>query len=312
MEKKELGVGQYVSTGTLFVKGRISPEITKVSLTDHTKAAVLEYLTESDEFHKLVCDITGVERKQVKVSPELEKLKEDYSHVCDRYKQEQQKSNDLLHKWKEETAKRLEAERERDCAQKHHKFVVDEIFSMLKEVECSSVMGIVDELKAEKENGKLLAENNESIIRECERLKINYDKVCEEKKNLLSNYNYLLEQNKRKSEEYEELQKQYADTLLTNTKLTMEKEKAEKEKYETEKMYNTDFDYLNRCNQNQAKTITDQMNDLLKLRKELEAQKDLAKKHMAKSEKLQSKLDKASKRYGELIKIISDRAIKSI
>ena len=50
MEKKELGVGQYVSTGTLFVKSRISPEVTKMSLTDHAKAAVLEYLTESDEF----------------------------------------------------------------------------------------------------------------------------------------------------------------------------------------------------------------------------------------------------------------------
>lgn len=179
MEKKELGVGQYVSTGTLFVKGRISPEVTKMSLTDHAKAAVLEYLTESDEFHKLVCDITGVERKQVKVSPELEKLKEDYSHVCDRYKQEQQKSNDLLHKWREETAKRLDAERERDCAQKHHKFVMDELFSMLKEVNCSSVRSIVEELKAERANGKLLAEENELCRRENDRLKLNYEKANE-------------------------------------------------------------------------------------------------------------------------------------
>lgn len=224
MEKKELGVGQYVSTGTLFVKGRISPEVTKMYLTDHAKAAVLEYLTESDEFHKLVCDITGVERKQVKVSPELEKLKEDYSHMCESYEHEKQQRNDLIRKWREETAQRLEAERERDNAQKHHKFIVDEIFSMLKEVECSSVRGIVDELKAERANGKLLAEENE------------------------------------------ELQKQYADTLLTNTRLKMEKEEAEKARYETEKMYNVDFEYLNRCNQNQANTITKQMNELIELR----------------------------------------------
>lgn len=54
------------------------------------------------------------------------------------------------------------------------------------------------------------------------------------------------------------------------------------------------------------------MNDLLKLRKELETQKDLANKYVAKSEKLQSKLDKASKQYGELIKIINNRSIKSV
>lgn len=44
MEKKELGVGQYVSTGTLFVKSRISPEVTKMSLTDHAKAAAHIYV----------------------------------------------------------------------------------------------------------------------------------------------------------------------------------------------------------------------------------------------------------------------------
>lgn len=312
MEKKELGVGQYVSTGTLFVKGRISPEVTKMSLTDHAKAAVLEYLTESDEFHKLVCDIIGVERKQVKVSPELEKLKEDYSHMCESYEHEKQQRNDLLRKWREETAQRLDAERERDSAQRHHKFIVDEIFSMLKEVECSSVRGIVDELKAERANGKLLAEENELCRRENDKLKASYDNVCEEKKNLLSNYNYLNEKNKSKDKEYEVLQALYSDVLLTNTKLTKEKEKAERAKSETEKMYKTDFEYINKCNQNQAKTITKQMNELLEVRTELVEQKELVKKHMAKSEKLQAKLDKASKRYGELIKTISDRAIKSI
>lgn len=228
MEKKELGVGQYVSTGTLFVKSRISPEVTKMSLTDHAKAAVLEYLTESDEFHKLVCDITGVERKQVKVSPELEKLKDDYLHVCNRYKQEQQKSNDLLHKWRKETAKRMDAERERDNEEKHHKHLINEIFSMLKEVKCSSVRGIVDELKAERANGKLLAEENELCRRENEELKLNYDKVSEEKKNLLSNLDYLNGKNKSQQKEYEVLQALYSDVLLTNTMLTMEKEEAEK------------------------------------------------------------------------------------
>jgi hypothetical protein len=239
MEKKELGVGQYVSTGTLFVKSRISPEVTKMSLTDHAKAAVLEYLTESDEFHKLVCDITGVERKQTKVSPELEKLKEDYSHMCESYEHEKQQRNDLIRKWREETAKRLDAERERDCAQRHHKFVMDELSSMLKEVECISVRGVVDSLKAERANEKMLAEDNELCRRENDRLKQSYEKA------------------------------------------------------------NKGLQTLH-------------LNHIFKLRKELEAQKDLVKKYVAKSEKLQSKLDKASKQYGELIKIINDRAIKSI
>lgn len=270
MEKKVSSTGMYETTysGGVFV-GKLSVP-TKIGLTDQTKVALLEYLTESDDFHKLVCDITGVERKQVKVSPEIEKLKEDYSYVCDRYKKEQQKSNYLLHKCREQTEKRLDAERERDSAQKHHKFIMDELFSMLKEVDCSSVRGIVEELKAERANGKLLAEENELCRRENDKLKQSYDNVCEEKR------------------------------------------KAEKAKSETEKKYNIGLDDLNRCNHNQAKVITDQMNDLLKLRKELKAQKDLAKKYMAKSEKLQSKLDKSSKRYGELIKTISDRAIKSI
>ena len=164
-------------SGGVFV-GKLSVP-TKIGLTDQTKVALLEYLTESDDFHKLVCDITGVERKQVKVSPELEKLKEDYSHMCESYEHEKQQRNDLLRKWREETAQRLDAERERDCAQKHHKFVMDELFSMLKEVNCSSVRSIVEELKAERANGKLLAEENELCRRENDRLKLNYEKVNE-------------------------------------------------------------------------------------------------------------------------------------
>lgn len=166
---------------------------------------------------------------------------------------------------------------------KHHKFIVDEIFSMLKEVECSSVRGIVDSLKAERANGKLLAEENDMCRRENDKLKLN-----------------------------EALQALHIDDLLTNAKLTMGEEEAEKLRLEAEERYNTKFEYFNRCYQNQVDTIATQMNNILKLRKEIEAQKDLVKKYVAKSEKLQSKLDKASKRYGELIKTIRDRAIKSI
>lgn len=77
MEKKVSSTGMYETTysGGVFVGKSSTP--TKKVLTDQTKVALLEYLTESDDFHKLVCDITGVERKQVKASPELEKLKED-------------------------------------------------------------------------------------------------------------------------------------------------------------------------------------------------------------------------------------------
>lgn len=228
MEKKVSSTGMYETTYSddVFVGKSSTP--TKTGLTDQTKVALLEYLTESDDFHKLVCDITGTERKQVKVSQELEKLKEDYSYVCDRYKKEQQKSNYLLNKWRKEAARRLEAEKERDNAERHHKFIVDEILSMLKEVECSSVRGIVDELKSERANGKLLAEENELCRRENEELKLNYDKVSEEKKNLLSNLDYLNGKNKSQQKEYEVLQALYSDVLLTNTMLTMEKEEAEK------------------------------------------------------------------------------------
>lgn len=75
MEKKELGVGQYVTTGTAFIRGEFKPEETKIALSEQGKEAILEYLTESDEFHKLVCDITGVERKQKKSIPGTRKAK---------------------------------------------------------------------------------------------------------------------------------------------------------------------------------------------------------------------------------------------
>lgn len=186
-----MGIGQYVTTPTCYFEGRINLIKEKMFLTDEAKAAVLEFLTESDGFHKLVCDITGVERKQEKVSPELEKLKEDYSHMCENYEHEKQKRNDFIRLYKEENAKRLEVERERDCSQKHHKFIMDEITSMLKEVECSSVRGIVDELKAERAKGKLLAEDSELCRRENDKLKLNYEKENKEleaQKDLVKKY----------------------------------------------------------------------------------------------------------------------------
>lgn len=242
MEKKVSSTGMYETTYSSGVLvGKLSTT-TKIGLTDQTKVSILEYLTESDDFHKLVCDIAGTERNQVKVSQELEKLKEDYSHVCDRYKKEQQKSNYLLNKWRKETARRLDAEKERDNAERHHKFIVDEIFSMLKEVECSSVRGIVDELKAERTNVKLVEEQLE---------------LSKEENDMLS-------------KRFSDLEKSYF------------------------------------CIHKEANEIKNSRKDLLA--KYIEENKRLTDK----VEKLKGKLDRASKRYGELIKIISDRAIKSI
>lgn len=224
MEKKELGVGQYVTTGTAFIRGEFKPEKKKLVLSEQRKEAILEYLKESDEFHKLICDITGVERKQEKVSTELEKLKEEYSHMCESYENEKQQRNDLLRKCREKTVKimKMQTTLEESCS--HHNNMINRIKDLLKEVDMPSVKHTIEALKTERANGKLLAEDNELCRRENDKLKLNYEKA----------------------------------------------------------------------------------------NKELEAQKDLVKKYVAKSEKLQSKLDKASKRYGELIKIISDRVIKSI
>lgn len=184
----------------------------------------MEYLKESDEFHKLICDITGVERKQQKVSAELEKLKEEYSHMCESYENEKQQRNDLLRKCREKTVKimKMQTTLEESCS--HHNNMMNRIKDLLKEVDMPSVKHTIEALKTERANGKLLAEDNELCRRENDKLKLNYEKA----------------------------------------------------------------------------------------NKELEAQKDLVKKYVAKSEKLQSKLDRASKQYGELIKIISDKAIKSI
>ena len=179
--------------------------------------------------------------------------------VCNRYKKEQERSNDPLHMWKEETAKRLDAEKERDYIEKRHKHLIDEIFSMLKEVKCSSVRGVVDKLKAERLRGKVLEEDNESIRRECERLKQSYDKVREGLKVIGKNTDNLSDNYDRLIEDYNRL----------NTRCNNQKENIAK--------------YIG-----ENKRLTD------------------------KAEKLRGKLDRASKRYGELIKIISDKSIKAI
>lgn len=266
MEKKELGVEQYVTTGTMFIRGEFKPEKKKLVLSEQRKEAILEYLKESEEFRKLICDIIGVQRKQEKVSPELEKLKEDYLHMCENYEHEKQKRNDFIRLYKEENAKRLEVERERDCAQRHHKFVMDELSSMLKEVECFSVRGIVDELKEGRANGKLFAEQrellkkeNDKLVERCNRLEKNY--YCEQKE----------------AREIEKSRDNLADNYDRLAK---------------------DYNCLNTRYNNQKEYIA----------KYIEENKRL----IDKVEKLKGKLDRASKRYGELIKIIRYRAIKSI
>lgn len=273
MEKKESCTGMYQTTCTGgFLVGKISIQ-TKESLTDQTKVALLEYLTESDEFHKLVCDITGTERKQVKISPELEKLKEDYSHMCESYEHEKQLRNDLIRKWKEETAKRLSTERERDCAQRHHKFVMDELFQMLKEVDMPSVKSMIEALKAERANGKLFAEQCEILKKENEKMQKDFSEIGRKYDGLAKSYDNVCEEVKKIEKNRDNLSDNY-DRLAG------------------------DYEYLNKCVQNQAKTIA----------KYTEENKRLTNK----VEKLKGKLDIASKRYGELIKIIGDKAIKSV
>lgn len=103
MEKKELGKGQYVTTRTMFIGCEFKPEETKITLSEQGKAALLEYLTESDEFHKLVYDIIGVERVNGKLLAEdselcrreNDRLKQSYNNVCNEIK-EIEKNRDNL------------------------------------------------------------------------------------------------------------------------------------------------------------------------------------------------------------------------
>lgn len=246
---------------------------TSGELDNQTKLAILEFLTESLDFHTLVCDIAGNVRKGVKQDKRFEELKEEYSHVCDRYKQEQEKSNDLLRRWKDETAKRMKAQAALEDSRSHHNNVMNRIKDLLKEVDAPSVKSAIEALKAERAKGKLLAEQYElstnendkleKLLREIEgrydRIAKGYDNACKEartteniRKNLSANYDRLAE----------------------------------------------DYKYLNKCVQNQANTIERYTKENKRLTDEVE--------------KLKGKLDRASKQYGELIKIINDGAIKSI
>lgn len=259
MEKEVSIKGMYETTysGGVFV-GKLSTP-TKIGLTDQTKVALLEYLKESDEFHKLVCDITGVERKQEKVSQELEKLKEEYWRVCERYKQEQVKNKALIQRWKDETVKRMKMQTTLEESCSHHNNMMNKIKDLLKKVDMPSVKHTIEALKAERANGKLLAEDNELCRQENDRLKQSYDNVCEEIKEIKKNRNNL-------SDNYDRL---IDDYNLLNTR------------------YNNQKEYIAQYIQ-ENKRLTDKV------------------------EKLKGKLDKASKRYGELIKTISDKDIKSI
>lgn len=273
MEKKKLGIGQYTTTSTCYFEGRISPTKVNMSLTDEAKAAVLEFLTESLDFHMLVCDIAGNVRKEVKPEKEYKELKEECLHVCDRYKQLQEISNDLLRRLKNETAKRMNAQDALEDSHSHHNNVMNEIKDLLKEVDVPSVKSAIEVLKAERVKGKLLAEQYElsknendklaKLLREIEgkydRIAKGYDNACKEarttenaRKSLSVNYDRLAEEYNCLSARYNN-QKEYIAKYIEENK---------------------------------------RLND--------------------KVEKLKGKLDRASKKYGELIKIINDRAIKSI
>lgn len=266
MEKKELGIGQHVTTETMFIRGKIKPEKKKLVLSEQRKKDVLEYLKESDEFHKLVCDITGVERKQKKVSTELEKLKEEYSHMCEIHENGKQKRNDLIRKWREETVKRMKMRTTLGESCSHHNNMMDRIKDLLKEVDMPSVKHAIEALQDERANGKLFAE-------ECELLK----------------------------EENDMLSKRLSDLEKIYFCIHKEANEIKNSIKNISANYDRLIDYYNSLNtryNNQKEYIAKYIEENKRLIDEVE--------------KLKGKLDRASERYGELIKIISDRAIKSI
>lgn len=239
---------------------------TSGKLDNQTKLAILEFLTESLDFHTLVCDIAGNVRKEVKPEKGYEELKADYLHVCNRYKQEQERSNYLLHMWKEEKAKRMKAQAALGDSHSHHNNVMNRIKDLLKEVDMPSVKSAIEALKDERANGKLfdeqcelLKEENDMLSKRCSDIEKSYfcmkkeaREIKNSRKNLSANYDRLIE-----------------DYICLNTR------------------YNNQKEYIAKYIE-ENKRLTDKV------------------------EKLKGKLDKASKRYGELIKIIGDRAIKTI
>ena len=266
MEKKVSSTGMYETTysGGVFV-GKLSMP-TEIGLTDQTKVALLEYLTESDDFHKLVCDITGVERKQAKVDQELKKLKEDYSHMCESYEHEKQQRNDLLRKWREETVKRMKMQTTLEESFSHHNNIMNRIKDLLKEVDMPSVRHTIEALKSERANGKLFTE-------ECELLKEENDMLSKRFSDLEKSYfcihkeaNEIKNSRKNLSANYDRLIEDY-NCLIT--------------RYNNQKKYIAKYIEEN-------KRLIDQV------------------------EKLKGRLNRAAKNYGELIKTISDKAMKSI
>ena len=239
---------------------------TSGELDNQTKLAILEFLTESLDFHTLVCDIAGNVRKGVKQDKRFEELKEDYLHVCDRYEQGQAKSNDLLHMWKDETARRMKAQSDLGDSRLHNNNVMNIIKDLLKEVDMPSVKSAIEALKAERANGKLLAE-------QCELLKEENDTLAKRFSDLEKSYFCI----HKEANDIENSRK----TLSANYDRLIE-----------------DYNCLNTRYNNQKEYIA----------KYIEENKRLTDK----VEKLKGKLDRASKRYGELIKIICDKAIKSI
>ena len=246
MEKKKLGIGQYTTTSTCYFEGRISPTKVNMSLTDEAKAAVLEFLTESLDFHTLVCDVAGNVRKEVKPEKEYKELKEECLHVCDRYKQLQEKSNDLLRRWKDETTKRMKVQAALEDSRSHHNNVMNRIKDLLKEVDAPSVKSAIEALKAERAKGKLLAEQYElstnendkleKLLREIEgrydRIAKGYDNACKEaktaeniRKSLSANYDRLAEDYNDLNTLYNNQKEYIAQYIERNKQLTDKVEK---------------------------------------------------------------------------------------
>lgn len=294
MEKKKLGIGQYTTTSTCCFEGGINHIKENMSLTDEAKAAVLEFLTESLGFHTLVCDIVGNVRKEVEPEKEYKELKEECLHVCDRYKQEQERSNYLLRMWKEETAKRMKAEAALEDSHSHHNNVMNRIKDLLKEVDVPSVKSAIEALKAERANGKLVGEQSELLKEENDTLSKRFSDLEKSYFCIHKEANEIKNSRKKLSANYDRLKKSY-DNVCNEIK---EIEKNRDNLSDNYARLAGDYEYLNKCVQNQANTITRYIEENKSLTEEVE--------------KLKGKLDRASKRYGELIKTISDRAIKSI
>lgn len=209
---------------------------TSGKLDNQTKLAILEFLTESLDFHTLVCDIAGNVRKEVKPEKGYEELKEDYLHVCNRYKQEQERSNYLLHMWKEEKAKRMKAQAALGAFHSHHNNVMNRIKDLLKEVDMPSVKSAIEALKDERANGKLfdeqcelLKEENDMLSKRFSDLEKSYfcihkeaNEIKNSRKNLSANYDRLVEDYNCLNTRYNN-QKEYIAKYIEENKRLIDK-----------------------------------------------------------------------------------------